>query len=114
MSRLRGLLCLRNGVLLAAFLLWNAGCLLGIWLNHGSGQLHESSAFFAAATTCGVASLFFGGVIFSVRMQDWAIADAKRDNYDVRSFWTVAVITGVMAIIMVIGGVDALSVAASP
>lgn len=99
---LQSLASLKASAIVALIVLWNAGCLVGVYLNGGFGQLTNRGSAFAMAGTCAAACAFALGVALSARLQDALLAESRRHNFRQSDFFFVALITGVLAVFALI------------
>ena len=94
----RSLASLKASAIVAFIVLWNAGCLVGVHLNGGFGQLTNRASAIAMAVTCAGACLFALAVALSTGVQDLLLAESRRHNFRRSDFLLVALIAGVLAI----------------
>ena len=94
----RSLASLKASVIVTFIVLWNAGCLVGVYLNDGFGQLTNRESAIAMAVTCSAACVFALSVALSAAVQDALLAESRRHNFRRGDFLFVAFLTGMLAI----------------
>jgi len=94
----RSLASLKASVIVIFIVLWNVGCLIGVQLNGGFGQLTNRASAIAMAVTCIAACAFALAVALSTEVQDVLLADSRRHNFRRSDFLFVAFLTGILAV----------------
>jgi len=98
----RSLASLKASVIVAFIVLWNAGCVIGVYLNGGFEQLTNRGSAIALAGTCAAACAFGLAVALSARVQDAFLAESRRHNFRRSDFFFIALITGLLAVFSLI------------
>lgn len=97
----RSLASLKASVIVCFVVLWNAGCLISVYLNNGFGQLTNWESLIAMALTCFAASAFALAVALSTGVQDVVLAESRRQNFRRSDFLFIGLVTGLLAMFSV-------------
>jgi hypothetical protein len=91
---------LKVKAIVIALLVWNGVGFIGLWLNHGSGQMRTLAGSLTVAFTCALLSL----VAFATALSEWWQTLALRPQADPGDARPGLLFIGVLGAILAVGG----------
>lgn len=100
--RFKPLMALRAWFIVAFIVTWNAACILALGLNGWSGTLHWGPGVWVASTQLACTSLLALAIVVIPSVREALTEPKRRELYSAQPFVFIAILTGVMAVVVVV------------